>query len=181
MPWELPPAIDCHLPQLHRPGAQEEVGIGGVDSKCQFASVVVGTSLTAQGASVGFALPRNEIHLAACHTSHLHESDELEAPVAALRSNRLGSPECTGEMADHTQALVSCCNKDAVQAEAYALCPGSLTAHKKVRGSVTWVGTNVLHTDGQRLSVAEAVVVGRIRKIGESAVSARSVKWCSAF
>lgn len=179
MPWELP--LASHFPRLHRLGVQEEVGIGGVESKCQFASVVAEASLTAQGASAGFALPRNEIHLAACRIDHLRGSDELEALGAALRRNRLGSLECTGETIGHTQSLVSCCNKDVMQAEAYALFPGSLTAHKKARGSVTLVGTNVLHTDDQRPAAAEAVVVGRSRTIVGSAASVRSAKLCSVF
>lgn len=110
MPWGLP--LASHLPRLHRLGVQEEVGIGGVESKCQFASVVAEASLTAQGASAGFALARNEIHLAACRIDHFHGSDELEAPGAALRKNRLGSLGCTGETVGHTQSLVSCCSKD---------------------------------------------------------------------
>lgn len=111
MPWgELP--LASHLPLLRRLGVQEEVGIGGVESKCQFASVVAGASLTAQGVSAGFALARNETHLAACRIGHLRGSDELGAPGAALRRNCLGSLGCTGGKVSHTQSLVSCCNKD---------------------------------------------------------------------
>jgi hypothetical protein len=86
--------------------------IEGVESKCQFASVDAEASLTALRALAGFALTRNETHLACC-TGHLPESGELEASEAALRRNRLGSLGCTGEMACHThQHLVSCYNKD---------------------------------------------------------------------
>lgn len=69
-------------------------------------------SLTAQGASAGFALARNEINSVASHIGHLRGFDELEAPGAALRRNRLGSLGGTGETVGHTQSLVSCCNKD---------------------------------------------------------------------
>lgn len=112
MPWELP--LASHLRRLHRLGVQEEVGIGGVESECQFASVVAEASLPAEGASAGFALPRNEISLAACRIDHLRGSGELEEPGAALRRNRLGSLGCTGETVGHTQPLASCRNKDVV-------------------------------------------------------------------
>lgn len=54
-------------------------------------------------------------------------------------------------------------------------------AHRKARGSVTLVGTNVLHTDDQRPAAVEAVVVGRSRTIVGSAASVRSAKLCSVF
>lgn len=46
---------------------------------------------------------------------------------------------------------------------------------------MTWVGTDVLHTDDRRPLAVEAVIVGKSHTIVESAVSARSVKLRSAF
>lgn len=146
----------------------------GAESKCQSVSVAVQRNPTALGGVVGIFLAQDAIHLAVCHTAHLLESGE-PAVVGADLQKSLGLLEYIVEKAYHTPPPAERCNMG-VMWKAYLLCLGSSMAHRRAKGSATWSGTDVLHTDDQRLSVAEVGVDWRSCRIVEWVVFAHRVK-----